>query len=135
MVIKKGYNMDIFKQISRMPNFGYHINYDNGHCSVVVLGQAAPREIVEIIDERYIANIISKITSLYVLPEHSSNTEKKLLDLLDKMRNACTTKKTGLASLNEQKTFIESLTKNELLQLQEQIDMYNHITNLYPKYH
>lgn len=123
--------MDVFAEIKKLPNLGYDYCKDNGQfCFVVLGGNSCPAtDEYRFYDtaKRY----ISKLLEIYDKKPFSHDDKEAITYCMKRICSACDTRKPGTLTLTQQATYIDSLSKEELQQIEEQVLMYKECYAIY----
>lgn len=130
--------MDIYKEISNLPNFLYEYYDDNEIYHFAILGGhdcqiSDPSNFYEETNRKLARDTKSKMDELY----DKALTDKDKTDLANMMiriRDLCEKRTKELSTLAKQKQYIENLSDNEKSQIEKQILMYKTCRCFYRDY-
>ena len=128
--------MNLIRELwdKNLPNFGYVIEMDNGDQYVVVLGgQSIPKGDIRCSCDAIIRRN-KQMQQIYRRDTLSDDDKKELARLMRKMYAVCEYREEGRYTREEQSAFIDKLSENEKMQLEEQIQMLKDCRCFYQEY-
>lgn len=126
--------MDIVKEISRLPNFGYVFWGDDGREHVAVLGGHSSKKSDVYKWYLSISRTSYAMQKIYKQTELSINDKIELAQLMQKMHSLCETRKVGLFTMDEQEKYLSERSEDELKQIEQQVKMHLDCRNFYKNY-
>lgn len=129
--------MDIYKEISKLPNFAYEFwGHDDRYHSVILGGHSClPADKCEHqLCWEYIHGVLNDMLKVYSLEDLSVDDKIHLAKRMKKMMSACFTRIPGIHTPEEQHEYIRHLTEDERRQIEEQIQMYKDCRIFYRDY-
>lgn len=116
--------MDIIKEISRLPNFGYVFWGDDGREHIAVLGGHSVQKSDNYEWSDSILRTSDAMQKIYERTELSADDKRELARLMQKMHSLCETRKVGLFTMEEQEKYLCELSEDELKQIEQQVKMH-----------
>lgn len=126
--------MNILKEISRLPNFGYAFWGDDGREHLAVLGGHSSPKTATYERVQNILNLSGLMNELYSKAELSDDDKTELAQLMQKMYSVCESRKEGLHSLAEQEDYLNNRSEAELQQIEHQLKMHLECRKFFNKY-
>lgn len=126
--------MDIVKEISRLPNFGYVFWGDDGRVHIAVLSGHSAKKSDSYEWSDSILRTSSAMQKLYEQTELSVDDKKELARLMQKMYSLCETRKVGLFTMDEQEKYLNERSEDELKQIEQQVKMHLDCGTFYRDY-
>lgn len=126
--------MDIVKEISRLPNFGYVFWGDDGREHLAILGGQSAQKSETYEWYNSIIRTSYEMQKLYKQTELPIDDKRELARLMQKMHSLCKTRKEGLFTMDEQEQYLNERSEDELKQIEQQVKMHMESRNYYRDY-
>ncbi len=126
--------MDIIKEISSLPNFGYVFCGDDGREHIAVLGGHSSQKSDNYEWSDSILRTSDAMQKIYERAELSADDKRELARLMQKMHLLCETRKIGLFTMDEQEKYLDERSEDELKQIEQQVKMHLDCRNFYRDY-
>lgn len=126
--------MNLVEEISKLPNFYYEYDGKDARTHMVILGGISCKKSDSIEAWQNCGMYFERMKTIFAKEELTERDEKELANSMHKIQVLCEARLEGIYSLKEQADYLNKLQREELEQLENQVEMYKAARQYYRKY-